>query len=162
MTRTNTRIVLSPNRVFFNTRRNCSSHSDDPLNKQHERLQDRNSNILHNSSSNDEVKPWMVTFTAPKSSVSVRFGKILSKTTSLGIKPSDLPLSWRRENKKLLLDFQRASAAIQRSRTYKLGKANQGINPVGLKGWASLVRLRYPSSKNFKGLNIIFDRWKNV
>jgi hypothetical protein len=151
MTHPNTRIILLTNRVFFNTRRNYSSHSDDPPNKQHERRQDRNSNILHNSSLNNEVKPWMVTFTAPKSSVSVRFGKILSK----GITPCDLPSSWRRENKKLLLDFRRASAAIQRSQSYKLGKANQGTNPVGLKGWASLVRLRYPSSKNFKSLNFI-------
>jgi hypothetical protein len=87
---------------------------------------------------NEEVKPWMVTFTPPKTAASVRFGKIPPSKQTPGLTSTDLPISWRLNNQKKLQDFRRASAAVQRSQIYKLKK--RGTNPVGLKGWASLVR----------------------
>lgn len=102
-----------------------------------------------NSSNSEEVKPWMVTFTPPKqSAASIRFGNIPPASKQARMTPkADLPLSWRSNNEKRLQDFRRASAAVQRSLDYKLRKNNQGSNPVGLKGWASLVEERIESAR---------------
>jgi len=91
----------------------------------------------------------MVTFKAPSSAVSIRFGNIppASQLTSRGLNKVDLPLSWRLNNEKKLREFRRASAAVQRSQTYKLKKTGQGTNPIGLKGWASLVEERIEAAR---------------
>jgi DnaJ homolog subfamily C member 28 len=90
-----------------------------------------------------DVKPWMVTFTPPKLTPSIKHANI-PKSRGTSARSADQSGYDFQELKRLkrVKEIDRVTTARERTLDYRIGRGaagSQGGNPLTLKGWANLV-----------------------